>query len=454
MPRTVTRRRNGAGLASEGLAVLSKGSIAAAVVLATAGLVYLSTFGATATLLAIGVAAYCLLLAVIGIRHTATLTLMAAFVTAPAYKGLASSPAATITPTDVLLVLGLLVLAPTVLTQRVRLPGTYLVGVGVLAVMGLVASALAEQSSRSFLDLVQMMMVVAILPFAVALWHPSTRVVELLAASYVGGHIVSTGYALATGPIEGGDRYAGLAHHPNAFGEAGMMAFALLLFLYHRYRSRRLARVLVVGALVISAVSVVQSGSRAAVIVVAALVLLIPVVERSAVSGFLLAAGGGLMIAMLPSLLAVSGEGSALTRLAGTGDSEFADNERRSALDAGIARFFEQPVLGSGFADVEFIHNVFLEIAVATGVVGLAGFLLVMWSLARPLIHGGDLARLSYAVLAYIGLGWTVPGLQDRTLWVPVVLAVLAAVELQDRLAGRAPDEPAPDAAPMAPGVR
>ena len=453
MPRTATRRRRRAGLASEGLAVLLKGLLAAAIALATAGLVYISTFGASETLFAIGIAAYCLLLAVIGIRQTATLTLMAAFATAPAYKGIASSPAVTITPTDLLLILGLLVLAPTVVTQRVRLPGTYVVGILVLAVMGLSASALAENSSRSFFDLVQLLAVIAILPIAVALWHPPTRVVELLAASYVGGHIVSSGYALATGPFEGGDRYAGLTHHPNAFGEAGMMAFALLLFLYHRYRSR-LARLVVVGALAISAASVVQSGSRAAVIVVAALVLLVPVVERSAVSGFLVAAGGGLVIAMLPPLLAVSGEGSALTRLAGSADAEFADNERRSALDAGIERFLEQPVLGSGFVDVERIHNVFLEIAVAAGVVGFAGFLLVMWSLARPLIDGGELARLSYTVLAFIGLGWTVPGLQDRTLWVPVVLAVLAAVEVQERLAGRVPDEPVPYAARVAPGAR
>ena len=79
------------------------------------------------------------------------------------------------------------------------------------------------------------------------------------------------------------------------------------------------------------------------------------------------------------------------------------------------------------------------------GVVGAAGFLLVIFSLAKPLFSRVPLRRLSYTAWAFIGFAWTTPGIIDRTLWVPMALALLAALK---------PEAPDPPSAGLVPAGR
>ena len=388
------------------------------------GLVAAATLSPGDAAVAVLAAGYVALIAVLGRERTAVVTLAAAFTTAPMAKGIASAPDAPLTPTDLLLALGVALLVPTLLTRAVRPSAIYLLGAALIFVTGWLATAISPDPLTSALELVQWLVLIIGLVCVVALWQPRPAVVTLLLGSYVGGQVASVAVAFVEGPLEGGSRYVGLTHHPNALAEGGLMATAALLYLFYLRRELwyRLA-ILLCGALCVQ--SVLMSGSRAALLVIAGLVVMIPVVERSVLKGFIMALGAALLVIALPLLVARSGEGSALERLAGTEDAASSDRIRQEATERGLEAFLSSPVIGTGFADIVDIHNVVVAVAAASGLVGLVGFLMVLYTLARPLFGHHPLRRLSYATWAYVGLMPAVPVLDNRTLWLPVSLAAL-----------------------------
>lgn len=403
--------------------------VTAALVVVALVAVRLATMGSMLGIgLAIGASLFVVLLSALGTERTGTLTIAAAFVTAPVYKGVSPSPDSPVTPTDLLFVIGFGLLLPTMLKRRVELPFIYLIGLLGMFVAGIVGSLVSDQTYASLFALTLWLVVVGGLPSAMALWGPTRRTIDLLLWSYVGGHMVSVLVAFKDGPGEQG-RYGGLATHYNYFAQAGLLSVAILLYLFHRATTWP-QRWVVIGAGIVSAYSIQMSGSRAAIAVMAVLILMVPIVERSAVLGFLLAMGGALAFIALPLLVSITGEDSALGRLAGGGGSgaQYSNQAREMGRDAGIARFFDHPLTGSGVVDLFDIHNNYLEAAVAIGVFGLVAFLLVLFTFARPLFGNGPDRRLCYAVWAYIGFGATTPGLYDRGIWAPVSLSILAAI--------------------------
>lgn len=426
MPRT-TYRRDAVGAPRRSRSATSAWPATVLLAAVTAALVVVASTGSTLLLLlALGAAGYVATLALLGRERTAVLTLMATFATAPVYKGLASSPDAQITPTDLLFVLGFALLLPSLLTRPLRLPVLYLAGLAVVFVAGCVGSLVSDSVLGSFIALILWMMVMGGLPTMVAWWRPARTTVHLLLWSYVAGHMVSTAYALVDGPTEQG-RYGGLATHFNYFAQAGMLTVAILLYLFFEYR-RLLPRLVVLAAAAVAGYSVLLSGSRAATLVVAVLVLMIPVVERSALAGFVWALLGALLVAALPLVVDVAGETSSLGRLAGGGGAQYSDQARELGQQDGIDRFLSHPLTGSGLVDLFEIHNNYLEVAVGIGIFGLVGYLMVLYTLARPLLGFHPARRLSYTVWAYVGFGATIPSLYDRGIWAPVSLSILAAL--------------------------
>lgn len=425
--------------------LLERNLVSGAVVLGAVLLAGGAALGGAMALAAIGTAAFVLVLTVLGRERTATLLLMAAFAMAPAYKGLASSPGATVTPTDVAIVLALLMLVPSMFAKRLQLPLTYIVGLVLVLVMGLIGTMVADSPFYSAYQLLQWLTMLVFLMFGIALWSPPWSVVRALMWCYVLGQTASLLKAFAAGPTGGNGRYMGLAHHPNAFAEGGMMAFAGLLYLFHttkNVRLRLLMLVLAAGAVE----SVVLSGSRATLVVIAALMLMVPFVERSALLGFVGAIGGAVLVVLLPVLTHVSGQGSALSRLAGDKTATAADDQRNTQLKVGWDLFLHHPLLGNGFDQVNGFHNLFLEVAAASGVVGLLGYLMVLYCLCRPMFGRFPERRLSYVAWAFVGLTGTVPGMEDRTLWMPMALVFLMAVR-ENQAALAPPADPEPDPA-------
>lgn len=414
-------------------------AVYAVAVLVAAGLVLAATQGGTVLMVAaIGVAGFIAVLAVLGTERMGMTLLVAAFFTAPMYKGLAPSPASVVTATDALFVASFGLLVPQMLRGRVRLPGVYVLGVSLVLVTGLIASSFSADPATSFISLAFWMIVMIGLPVALALLAPPSVVIDLLAASFVAGQLFSTAYSVVSGSVEAG-RHAGLSTHPNYFAQAGMLALALLLYLAYRYRGRAL--LLIVPAAGVCGASVVMSGSRAATVVVAVLVLMVPVVERSAISGFLLAVGGALALLLYPLVVDVAGEGSSIARLGGDASARFSNSARSLGIDEGIDRFLEHPLRGTGLIELYEIHNNFVEVAVAIGIFGLAGYLMVLYCFARPILSTGEYRRLTYGVWAYIGFGATVPSLYDRSIWAVVALSMVAVLEHERIRRARAGDD-------------
>lgn len=427
MPNQTVAPATRASSVQESTGALGTGLVSLVLVLLAAALVAASTRGPIAAALAVVVAVGVVALAVLGSDRVAMLAMMAAFATSPMYKGITPGGAENpISPTDLLFAIAVLLLVPTLMRRSLYLPLTYIVGISLILVTGTLSTVVSPMPVISAFQFVQWLVVILGLLGLFALWAPDWKTVDVLLWCYVAGQMVSLAYAPVGGAV--GNRNQGLSNHPNEFGGAGVMAFAALMYLWRR-NDAVWYRVMVAGLGAACAGSAVISGSRAAVIVLAGLILMIPFVERSAFKGFLLATGGALAVFALPYVVGQSGEGSAITRLAGSADALGADQARNEAQEFGIDLFLKSPIIGNGFADAIYAHNVVLGVAASVGVLGLLGYLLVLFTLAKPIIGHHPNRRLGYVVWAFIAITPTFPALEDHTLWVPMAPAILLAIQ-------------------------
>gem|GEM_PF-6442057 len=392
-------------------------------VLLAGGLVAVAVQGLLYAAVAVVAATYVVVLITLGARKTGVACMLAAFASAPMYRGIENLTGG-IPPTDVFVIAAIIHLAPTFLGQRLRVPGIYLLGLLLTTICCLVVVTVTGDLLVNAFYAVQWLFFIGALPLIIAWWRPDRRIVDWLLWAYLAGHVISTAKAVTEGAVYA-NRYDGLTHHPNAFGLAGVTSIAMVLFLVHHHKALR-PRLVLAGFVAISLLSITMSGSRAAIVVLVAVILLIPIVERSALMGAGLAVLGALGVLSLPLIVGVSGEESAIGRLAGAGTAGASDRVRDAALESGFDRLWESPILGSGFDGVEQIHNVYLEAAVAIGILGLVSYLITMYALARPLFSRHPMRRLSYIVWVFLGVAPTFPGLWDRTVWVPASLAALA----------------------------
>jgi hypothetical protein len=416
----------------------------ALVAVASKGLIYAAV--------AIVAALYVVVLLTVGARNTGIACMMAAFASAPMYRGIENLTGG-IPPTDVFVIAAILHLLPSFMGNRLRLPVAYVVGLLLMTISSLVAVIVTGDLFTNAFYALQWLFFVGVLPIVMAWWRPHYKIVDILCWSYLFGHLLSTAKAVTEGPVYGG-RYDGLTHHPNAFGVAGVTSIAIILYLVRHHTDLRV-RVVLAGFTAIAMGSIIMSGSRAAVVVVVVIILLIPLVERSALMGIGLAVVTALGVLSLPFILNLSGEGSAIDRLAGSGTATVSDNVRKAGLRVGFHRLWDSPILGSGFNGVEEFHNVYLEVAIATGVIGLGAYLLMLYGIARPLFSRHPMRRLTYVVWVFMGVAPTFPGMWDRTMWVPASLAALAML---DPRVLSTPDGPATledfDTGPSTPAAR
>lgn len=346
-----------------------------------------------------------------------------------------------VTVTDALLAVGFALLAPVLLTRKLTLPKPFLLGWAVLLPTGLVASVLAEDPGVSFNHFARLLAAALVLPVAFLWWRPDHRVVGWLALAYVAGAAGNVVAAVVEGPIDTENRHNGLTTHANFLGHTSVLAVCLTLYLLSRQPLQR--RWLVYGLAAVCGYGVWISGSRASLVAVVVVLALTPLVERSmfAVGGVLL---GTAMTLLFWSRLVDGSGGSALRRLLGTSYSETADSYRRSSLEAALDEFLARPLTGNGFERALDAHNIYLQLAAAAGVLGLLGFLFLLWALVSPLVtvprpdH-----RLAYPALAYLLIGALDKSLWDRFIWVALVLALLAPL-----LAEARPDRRMRSAAP------
>ncbi len=305
----------------------------------TSGLVLLATRGLAFAAVACLAAAFPLAVLVVGRERLAIAALLGAFFLAPMYLGISPSDSTTVTPPDLAMLVGGVLLLPTLLGRRLQLPLLLTVGLGIMAVCAAIASAFSASAVASLFGFVTWMISIAGLAILLAVWRPPAPLIAAFAWSYVAGQAVSTAGGTLSGHVAGG-RWYGLSNHPNEFAAAGMMSVALLLFLFHYHRSTS-SRVIVCFAGALAVATVVASGGRAATVVVAVLIVMYPLVERSAVSAFGLALLGGTAIALLPGFIGIAGEDSALARLTDASSTLGADIARSNDRAAATERFLD-----------------------------------------------------------------------------------------------------------------
>lgn len=358
------------------------------------------------------------------LERAATPVIIAAMFFAPMNDVRPTSAASFVTVTDALLGVGFCLLAPVLLRRKLTLPKTFVFGWALLFSSGLVASLLATNSSASFNHLARLIAAALLMPVAFAWWRPERRIIVRLAAAFVLGVAVSVVAAVIEGPVGEESRHDGLTTHSNFLGHTSVIAVALLLFVLTQHPPHR--RWIWYGIGLACGYGVWISGSRASFVALIIIAVVYPFFERS-----LFAAGGALFGIALTLVFwnqIVSGSGdSALRRLLGTSASQTSDGYRREHLEEALNQFLAHPLTGNGFENALSAHNVYLQIAAAAGVIGLAGFVFILAALALPLFSAPrPYHRLAYPALAYLVIGALDKSLWDRFIWVGLVLALLA----------------------------
>lgn len=374
--------------------------------------------GAPAAALCLGLVA----LVVLGPERAGTASMVLGLFLAPMDD---VRPVGLVTFSDIFIAVGFLALLPTLLQRKAELPKLYLAGALVVLTASMLASALGPDPVSSLMVMLRLVAAAIILPTLMAWWRPHLRVLDVMAAAYVAGQLVSLGYALLDGPFVN-NRYAGLSTHVNYFGQSGLLAFALCMHLFHR--TTGVLRYVVLGAAALCGWSVLLSGSRAAAIAVVLLVVLYPLLERNALTAGAVLMLGVLAVPLANWALGRVGKDSPLSRLTGDATTSYSDNSREQKLTESIDRWIANPILGDGYSNAPLeAHNIYLQVAVVSGVIGLIGFLMILWGVTRPLFDIDHPARrLCYAAVGYAALGMLTNSLWDRFTWAVLMLGFVA----------------------------
>lgn len=383
-------------------------------------LTFLILIGMSSRLLAgtaVGVAIIIVILACLGLSRAGALFVTVAMFLAPLNDlRLGSSY---VTASDFIFVLGFVILTPTVLRNRVHFPSMFLLGLAILLTMGVIASLASAHPSVSANQLGRLLVGAFALPLFFMVWRPPKATIVRLAGAYMLGSVFNVAYALVSGERGDGGRYVGLTYHPNFLGLGCLLAVSLTPYVVATVEPR--FRWVFWGASVVSAYGVWISGSRAALIVLIMLLVVYPFIERSISAAGAVLFGFAGVLAFSGSLLQQDG-GSALGRLLGGGSATDSDAQREQLLSAALTLIRKHPLLGNGFDGGVGAHNIYVQVAVAAGIFGLIGYLLIMWTGLRTLFWKGPNHRLAYPVLAYAAIGPLTNTLWERLIWAVVAL--------------------------------
>ena len=383
-----------------------------------------TVYGILAMALVLGLTA----LFTFGLRGTAAGLNVAAMVAAP-LTSVVVPGASFVTASDLLFVMGFILLFPTLMTQRLRVPWQFALGASVLFVVGFATSLFNDVPIGSLSLMVRVFAATLIFPILFVWWAPRGKTLFCLAGGYVAGVILSLAYGLANGPDPLTARYLGLSEQPTAFGYSGLLGLTLLPFVYAKIKPSNRWMVLVAGLLCMYTIWI--SGSRASLLVAGILAVIYPAMERSIKVTAALTLGGIVLVANLDNILNDQG-GNALSRLLGNAGASGSNTERVKGLREALQVFYHHPIFGAGFDfDIFLAHDIYVQVLAGIGVVGLVAFLFVLWSMVTPIFYGPRPYRLlAYPALAYIIAGPITPNLGSR--YVGILLALAFVVTGMD----------------------
>lgn len=368
-----------------------------------------------------------LMIATLGLERLSNLMLVLAFLMAP-LAGL-NIVSEQVTVATMLFLLSMALALPQLIHRPLHLPAMFLLGAGMLAVMGILVIPFAASAVVSGSYLLTVIVALMIIPALVVWKRPDQRMLFWMAAAFGVGSSISTIYGIPQTVY----RNAGITYHPVALAYTCMLSLSLVPFML---ASKERYRWLVVPPIVAGTlVGVYTSGGRTSIVVLAALAVLIPVFERSVRLGLVVVAGALIALPTVLAILPSLGPTSALARLTGEGGASESDQTRIQTLKDGIERIKDHPFIGSGFSvETHTIHNLYLQILEATGIFGLIGLVLLATALILPLRTATSPMRcLSYPALAFVLAGPFQPNMGDHYLGLTLGMSLLAAVGVMEQ---------------------
>ena len=337
---------------------------------------------------------------------------------------------------------GFVLVVPRLLGNPLRLPPALLVGAVGLLTVGTLSALLSDQPGPNFSHLLDVVRGLVFLPIFFAWWQPGRRTIVAVALAYMLGSSINVIAALLEGATFD-DRYAGLTSHPNTLGICLVLSISLAPFLLAELRARYHWIVGLMTA--ISVGGIWLTGSRAAFACAALLVLLYPLFNRSIPAAIAVGALSLTAYSVADRMAQHANPDSLLGRLLGEGSAQASNEARLEGARQGIDQFLSHPLLGDGWLTVWGAHNGYIQVAAATGIFGLASYLLLVAGLLRPLLAiSPPSGLLATPMLATVMLDIFLPVLGARYVWVIVALSTAA-----ERLA--AEEGANPDHAPMTP---
>lgn len=398
----------------------------AIVVALLALLIPMGTGSSDGAVIAIGFAVLLVALVTFGIETTATGLLTLGFILAPMNNVRPVASVTFVTASDVFLFFGVGALIPILMTRGFQRQAPYLIGASGILAMGMLTSAMAPAVGASLNGLTRLVIGALALPIVFMLWRPGRHVLYLFAGSYVVGVSISVAYGLISGIRSVDGRYAGYTQHPNILGIVSMLGLALIPFLYNELPSR--LRWLALAGAAGAAGGVWFSGSRAALLAVIACLGIYLLLSRSIEHALIFSGLAIVPLYLIGQVLTspIVSTSNPIARLAGGGSASYSDTEREQLASAALDRFLAHPVLGSGYEGAAEAHNVFLQVAAAGGLIGLAFYLLVLVATVRqPLVIGARYRLLAVPALGYALMGPLTPLIWDRYIWCVLALPFL-----------------------------
>jgi len=312
--------------------------------------------------------------------------------------------------------------------------GPVLAGLAAIALGGLVGSLVAGPYGPDIPGVARFVFTTAGSIAALILWAPSGRRLRWFCATWVAGAVVSALWAI-TFSTTVASRPLGLASHPNNLGLTCLLAAGPALGLVLApSRVRRRGALVAVGILLLG---LAASGSRAAVI---GACVMVPTV--AALSSNLRLALRATIAAVLLSLAVVVGvvhpsTDTGLGRVMGDRSTIESDAGRMEHLARSVDRVRSNPLTGEGFTRAGDAHNIYLQVLVAAGPLGLIGLVVAAGSILtaglgrlRLRLPGDDralLAGLTAGYAGYLVASGFQNNLSQRYLWLYVAALVSLA---------------------------
>jgi O-antigen/teichoic acid export membrane protein/O-antigen ligase len=333
--------------------------------------------------------------------------------------------------------------------SRPLFPRWMLVALGMLGAAGLLSATNSQSPGADLVPTLELPVAVIATCIGPGLLASNDRRILVLGLIWVWSGVVNAGVGLSdavlhtsfgvmlTNIVWGDGRTAGLTEHPNDLALACVMALPIVIVVATSSVARTWRAGYALGGLVLL-LGMLVSGSRAGMLagvagVCAVYLLAVPGFSRGRLilaMAAVLGAVGIIVVAIGPDASSVT---VAINRLTGEVSVGESDVRRLDFYQQAITAFSSSPIFGTGYSNVRYAHDTFLQLLQSGGIMAVAGFVLLVggtmaegFRLSRAPLVAPHVRIVAMAAVASIFV-WLVYGLAqtaiyDRFLFLPFAI--------------------------------